>query len=69
MKENLNMSYNDWFILPVVTKNKQAYLESAKFMSAIFLEHGAIRIIECWGDDVADGKIMDFKRAVILEVD
>jgi uncharacterized protein YbaA (DUF1428 family) len=30
----------------------------------VFLEHGAFRILECWGDDVPDGKQTDFRRAV-----
>ena len=29
-----------------------------------FKDWGALRQVECWGDDVLDGKITDFKRAV-----
>ena len=38
-------------------------------MAKRFREWGALRIVECWGDDVPDGKATDFKRAVACESD
>ncbi|HEY8592588.1 MAG TPA: DUF1428 domain-containing protein [Sphingomicrobium sp.] len=58
------MSYFDGFVLPVPSGNKDAFVSHAKAADALFLEHGAIRVLECWGDDVPDGKQTDFRRAV-----
>lgn len=58
------MSYIDGFVVPVPTKNKAAYKRMAAKAAPIFKEHGAIRMVECWGDDVPKGKLTDFRMAV-----
>ncbi len=58
------MSYVDGFVIPVPAGNKDAYREMAAKAAPIFEEYGAERIVECWGDDVPDGKVTDFKGAV-----
>src|SRR5690349_17278330 len=61
------MSYVDGFVIPVPEGNKEAYRKLAAMAAPVFLEHGATRIVECWGDDVPDGKVTDFKGAVKAE--
>jgi uncharacterized protein YbaA (DUF1428 family) len=61
------MKYIDGFLVPVPTSGKQAYLTIATQAAVVFKEYGATRVVECWGDDVPDGKVTDFKRSVKAE--
>jgi uncharacterized protein YbaA (DUF1428 family) len=58
------MSYIDGMVAAVPTANKAAYLEHARATGAIFKEHGAAGCVENWGDDIPDGQVTDFRRAV-----
>ena len=63
------MPYVQGFVLAVPTASKQAFIDHATKANAIFIEHGATRVRECWGDDIKDGKQTDFKRAVEAKAD
>ena len=61
------MGYVEGFVIAVPADNKEAYRRHAAAAAPLFKEFGAIRIVECWGDDVPDGKVTDFRGAVKAE--
>ena len=58
------MSYIDGFAAAVPTANREAYCRHAEAGAVVFKEHGATKVVECWGDDVPDGKLTSFPLAV-----
>ena len=58
------MSYIDGFVIPVPSGGRERYRAAAQKFHEKFKHLGAIRQVECWGDDVPDGKVTDFRRAV-----
>lgn len=58
------MSYIDGFVIPVPAAHKEKFIAHASYTDTLFKELGAIRVIECWGDDVPAGEVTDFRRAV-----
>lgn len=58
------MSYVDGFVIAVPKENRERFIQHANMGDALFMELGALRIWECWEDDVPDGQQTDFRRAV-----
>ena len=58
------MSYVDGFVVAVSTAKRAAYIKIAEEAAAIFKDHGAVKVVECWGDDVPEGKLTSFPLAV-----
>ena len=58
------MSYVDGVVAAVPEANKEAYIEHARQAAEIFREFGATEVVECWGDDVPEGKINSMHTAV-----
>jgi len=61
------MSYIDGMVAAVPAANKEQYLQHARETAAIFRECGATKCVDTWGDDVPEGKLTDFHRAVQAE--
>ena len=62
-------SYVDGFVCAVPTANRAAYLEHARAAARVFKEHGAQSVVECWGNDVPEGKLTSFPLAVQRQPD
>ena len=58
------MTYVDGFVAAVPTANREAYRKHAEAAAVVLKEHGALKLVECWGDDVPDGKVTSFPMAV-----
>jgi uncharacterized protein YbaA (DUF1428 family) len=58
------MPYVDGYVIPVPNANRDAYRRLAELAAPIFKEHGALQVVECWGDDVPPGTLTSFPLAV-----
>jgi uncharacterized protein YbaA (DUF1428 family) len=61
------MAYVDGFVIAVPTANRAAYQKIAEEAAIVFKEYGALKVVECWGDDVPEGKVTSFPMAVKCE--
>lgn len=63
------MFYVDGFVAAVPTANKDTYRKHAEDAGVVFKEAGALSFVECWGDDVPEGKVTSFPMAVKCQPD
>ncbi|GAC16553.1 DUF1428 domain-containing protein [Aliiglaciecola lipolytica] len=63
------MNYVDGFVAAVASSDREKYRQYAQDASAVFKENGALSVVECWGDDVPEGKITSFPMAVQCKAD
>ena len=63
------MTYVDGFVSAVPTANKEAFLEHAQKAAEVCRRHGALQVIDAWGDDIPDGKLTSFPLAVQCQAD
>jgi len=52
------------FVIPVPADKMEAYRQWAENGAVLFKEYGCIEIVESWEDNVPDGKLTDFRKAV-----
>lgn len=58
------MTYVDGFVVAVPTANREIYKNFAESAAQVFKENGALNVVECWEDDVPEGKLTSFPMAV-----
>lgn len=58
------MTYIDGFVIACPKAKQQEFVKHASTIDAMFLEMGALRVVECWADDVPTGTLTDFRMAV-----
>jgi uncharacterized protein YbaA (DUF1428 family) len=65
----MDMAYVEGFVVAVPAANRESYRRFAAEAAPLFKAFGATRMVECWGDDVPEGKLTDFRRAVQAKED
>lgn len=61
------MTYVDVFVASMRPEQREAYIKHCKIAAEVLKEGGALRVVECWGDDVPQGQLTDFYMAVQAE--
>lgn len=61
------MSYIDGYLVPVPHDKREEYQRIAAFAAPVFIDHGALEVVESWGDDMMRGQTTDFFMAVKAE--
>ena len=58
------MNYVDGFVVAVKTADREKYQRYAQAAAPVFKQYGALQVVECWGNDVPEGKVTSFPMAV-----
>ncbi len=61
------MTYMDGFMCPVLPGRKQDYIDMARKAAPLYIEYGALRVVEGWNDQIMSGKLNDMRTAVLAE--
>ena len=63
------MTYFEGFIVPVPEANRDKYRQAANDFSSLVQGLGVQRQVEAWDNDVPEGKVTDFRKAVDAQPD
>lgn len=63
------MTFVDGFVIAVPSTNRAAFIDHARTFDEMIVAEGALRVVECWGTDIAHGKVTDFFGAVKATAD
>jgi uncharacterized protein YbaA (DUF1428 family) len=62
--KEVSMPYVDGFVVPVPKDKVEVYKAFAQKAGEVWMELGALALVECVGDDVPYGTLTSFPRAV-----
>jgi len=60
----VKVGYVDGFVLPVKKSKIKAYKKAARFAAKVWMEHGALSVKECQGDDLNIKFTLPFPKLV-----
>ena len=60
------VTYIEGFLIPVPTGRREDYRKVSAAVGALYLEYGASRVVESWGEGLDHGTRTSFPRAVDL---
>jgi uncharacterized protein YbaA (DUF1428 family) len=63
------MVYVDGFVLALPKDKIDTYTAFSRKVGEVWMEHGATSYVECVADDVPDGELTSFPRAVLAKDD
>lgn len=63
------MSYIDMFVAPISPDKKEEFIAFSKKAHAFIMSCGAVSIMDAWDDDVPEGDMTSFRKAVNAEAD
>ena len=64
-----DFNYIDGIVVAVPTARKQEFMQYCQQASAIMKKYGALSCVDCWGEDVPDGKLTSLPMAVQAKAD
>jgi TetR/AcrR family transcriptional regulator, transcriptional repressor for nem operon len=60
-------TYIDGYVMVVPQANKAAFIEHVEQSIPIYKEFGALRVVDCWADDLPSGKVNSYGNAMQLQ--
>lgn len=58
------MNFVDGVVLAAPEANREAYIEAARSLAELFIDCGALEVVDAWGSDVPEGERTSFPMAV-----
>lgn len=63
------VGYLEGAVMPVPAARREEYTASAEKLAQVFRDHGALTVVDCWSDDLPEGKVNSFHTAIQREPD